>query len=543
MKALIIDDDIPTTQVIRESIDWAGLGIGETFIAHNITRAKKIIDEHAPEIIICDIEMPKGSGIDLIQWARGAGCASHFIFLTCHEEFYYASAAIKYAADAYVTKPFDVKTMQGVIAAVVEKIAYQNQLQQYKNFGERWASNRQERESGFWRDLLFGALPREVEAVRMIAEDRGVELDGAAGHRLLLCSVLESQIEDAELDSNAFCRALSHLVNQVVGGSPELVRTLDYTANGSIHVVKVLDGDMDLRGDAHSLIELGEELIIRCRILLQCELTCYLGPVVPLEKLPDARAALEEADGCNMARRGGVLTVPAGSPEPGIPYVFDSRPLEQLIQEERGAEAVNRLRQELEGLAAQDRLNKEAMQRIQHDYLQVIYSFLYANNVQAHELFSDEASQKLFRVSAYSAFDLLKWASYITAKTFQHIKDTRETDSVVSRLKRFIAENYARKLTREDIAAAVFLSPDYVAKIFHHETGLYIKDYLNEVRIGKARQLIKEGKLNVSEIAAIVGFDNFPYFSSLFKKSTGVTPSEYRRQDTTRGDRSERPLR
>lgn len=526
MRALIVDDDIPTTQAIRESIDWSLFPISDVLVANSVERARKFLAEQMPEIVICDIEMPRGSGIDLIKWVRENNIDSRFIFLTCHEEFHFASEAIKYTADAYITKPFDVKSMQGTIATVVDKVLYQRKLHQYKDLSERWMSNLHTSENGFWRELLFGSIPPDIGAIQAEITNRGLQCDTSWLYRLLLCSVRESQLEESGNDKSTLRYSLCRLVNSILAGSPDTVRTLDYTANGSIYIIKVLLDDSAFS----ALADKCEMLIHTAGSTLRCALTCYIGDETAITRLSAARIALEEVDAYNISKRDRVISGVLSAAD-SAPYSFNGKPIEKLVREERGVDAVNLLRRELENLAASERLNSETMHRIQHDYMQIIYSVLYDNNVQAHELFSDPASQKLYHSSGYSAFDMMKWASHITDRTFQHIREMRETETVVNRVKRFIAENYMKRLTREDIASRVFLSPDYVSKVFHNETGLYMKDCLNEVRIQKARQLIKEGRMNVSEIAAYVGFDNFSYFSSLFKKYTGVSPSEYRKQE------------
>lgn len=75
--------------------------------AHNIQDAKQLFEHGEPDLMICDIEMPRGSGIELIKWARERQYEGGFIFLTCHESFTFASQAISYDADSYLVKPLD----------------------------------------------------------------------------------------------------------------------------------------------------------------------------------------------------------------------------------------------------------------------------------------------------------------------------------------------------------------------------------------------------------------------------------------------------
>ena len=79
---LIVDDDQPTVDAIASAVHWAEMGIGTVLRAYNIDQAKQIITTRTVDLIISDIEMPKGSGLDLLHWYRQSGgeniCSSRF---------------------------------------------------------------------------------------------------------------------------------------------------------------------------------------------------------------------------------------------------------------------------------------------------------------------------------------------------------------------------------------------------------------------------------------------------------------------------------
>ena len=90
MEVVVIDDDISTVDVIVANVDWDKFHIDKVHTAYNITGAKKIFKENDISIAVCDIEMPMGSGLDLIKWVREEKIDAEFIFLTSHEKFDYA---------------------------------------------------------------------------------------------------------------------------------------------------------------------------------------------------------------------------------------------------------------------------------------------------------------------------------------------------------------------------------------------------------------------------------------------------------------------
>ncbi len=92
----------------------------------------------------------------------------------------------------------------------------------------------------------------------------------------------------------------------------------------------------------------------------------------------------------------------------------------------------------------------------------------------------------------------------------------------------FIAENYAEGIGLQDIAAAAHVSENYISTLFRDETGMNFLQYLNIVRINKSLPLLRDTNLNISEIAAETGFPTPGYFTKIFRRFIGMTPTEYR---------------
>ncbi|THF77749.1 response regulator transcription factor [Cohnella fermenti] len=96
---------------------------------------------------------------------------------------------------------------------------------------------------------------------------------------------------------------------------------------------------------------------------------------------------------------------------------------------------------------------------------------------------------------------------------------------------RYIHEHYAEDLTLEELAGQLYISKNYLNQLFKKVTGETLTNYIIRVRIEKAKALLYEGHHLVYEVADMVGYQNVPYFTTLFKKYCGVTPSEFVRQE------------
>lgn len=94
----------------------------------------------------------------------------------------------------------------------------------------------------------------------------------------------------------------------------------------------------------------------------------------------------------------------------------------------------------------------------------------------------------------------------------------------------YIRKNYGKNISREDVAKAVFFSPAYFARNFKQYTGKSCNEYLLEVRMEKAKEMLNENKYRIYEIAQLVGYENTKYFYRIFKLYTGYTPKDYVQQ-------------
>ena len=93
----------------------------------------------------------------------------------------------------------------------------------------------------------------------------------------------------------------------------------------------------------------------------------------------------------------------------------------------------------------------------------------------------------------------------------------------------YINAHYAEQLSLEQVAAQVYLNPDYFSRVFKTETGQTFINYLTDVRLQHSVQLLENTALRIQTIAQQVGYYNASYFSTTFKKKYGVSPYEYRR--------------
>lgn len=138
MNLLIVDDEIYAIQGILDSVDWKQLPFEKVLTANSYTQALNIFLNHQIDLLICDIEMPYGSGLDLVGWVKENHPKTECIFLTCHDEFDFAKQAIKLQCLDYLLKPIAPDKLQEVMMQGIENVNQHKKDEQYVKYGMQY---------------------------------------------------------------------------------------------------------------------------------------------------------------------------------------------------------------------------------------------------------------------------------------------------------------------------------------------------------------------------------------------------------------------
>ena len=113
-------------------------------------------------------------------------------------------------------------------------------------------------------------------------------------------------------------------------------------------------------------------------------------------------------------------------------------------------------------------------------------------------------------------------------ENFEKKKETKE-QKPITEAKRYIQKHYLEPLKLEDVSKRIGFNATYFSSVFKKETGKNFLDYVTELRMNKAKQLLCSGEMSVNDVAEAVGYQDLKYFSRLFKKNAGISPSDYKK--------------
>lgn len=129
ISVLIVDDDKLVVDKLVEGVNWTQLGIGTVLTAYNIRQAMEILNEVSVDILLSDIEMPQGSGLELLEWVRNKEIPVECIFLSSYAYFAYAQKAINLKSREYMLKPVSNRELEEALRSIVEVISKKREVQ------------------------------------------------------------------------------------------------------------------------------------------------------------------------------------------------------------------------------------------------------------------------------------------------------------------------------------------------------------------------------------------------------------------------------
>lgn len=144
---------------------------------------------------------------------------------------------------------------------------------------------------------------------------------------------------------------------------------------------------------------------------------------------------------------------------------------------------------------------------------------------------SEHQRQAFQEASEYLLMTLMIWVKRLSEQEQFSKKLDRDSDSLAIRIKEYLDLNYLRHISLNDIANAFHMNSYYLSHVFHSKYDDSPIHYILNRRMGEAKQLLVQTKMKVSEIAQLLGYENANYFTILFKRIMGESPSQFRQRE------------
>ncbi|MCA0755789.1 helix-turn-helix domain-containing protein [Paenibacillus sp. N4] len=529
-QALIVDDEVHAVRGLQAGVRWERLNVGSVYTAHSLKQAQEVFQSKQVHVMVCDIEMPQGTGLELTAWVKEHYPGTETIFLTCHSDFGFAKQAIQLDSFDYLLKPADYSELESVIARALGKMAKERELRSFEethhHYKKLWESHQPVVAERFWQDLIQRKIPSNPQSLCGHLHKAGLDYPEGVLFLPIYTRVQRWHKELSERDQRIMEYALRNVLQETMKSAPG--SAVIPVSGGSLLTVVPLNQPADeskLRANCDAFIQ-------NCNQYLFCDISCYVGDRVLLNGLPDMLRSLKQLDENNVTQinRTFILseTKKCGSRLDPAPLGDWAEWMKQGARDKLKEQVAKYLES---WKALKGGIDAQALHAFYQDFLQMIFFSLQSKGLQANQVFAQNLLTDKPESVLRSLSSLQEWVGYVLDIAMNRIHSIEENLSVVDKAKRFIAEQIGEQdLSREDIASHVYLNPDYLTRIFKKETGMSLSDYLQTSRIDYAKELLANTGQSVSDIAVASGYSNLSYFSTIFKKATGVNPVDYRKR-------------
>jgi len=520
-KVFLVEDEIVTREGIRDNVDWKANGFEFCGEAPDGEIALPLLLAVQPDVLITDIKMPFMDGLELCRIVRERIPWAKVIILSGHDEFEYAQEAIRLGVTEYLLKPVTVQDLNNVLHKIIVQLEQEKKDQENIH---QLQTKLEENQAVLKENLILKLVIGAVSSAEAFEQSQQIGMDLFARHYL----VIVIRIEQGSLSASAPSSEIKQ-VHQIISKSVENDPDIFMLLKDVEEVVLIMKGSTPeyLEDEKNLLLE----QIQRQAEITNCKLTIGVG--ASKKRVADVSQSFGEA----------LVSI-------------QNQVNQTLANSETGADKAELLK--VDKSAVEDYL-KCGVRKDFDDFFDafirplvdsafkssIVKSYIMMDIVITTARFVKELGGEidqvvpglnhietiLSRLTTIAQIKEQVQKILVGALMFRDSRTTSQRAGILQKAKEYIEQNYMDpNMSLNQVAAHVNHSPSHFSAIFSHGTCKTFKEYLTELRIKKAKELLRTTTHRSSEISYQIGYGDPHYFSYIFRKTTGLTPTEYRSQ-------------
>lgn len=508
-RVMIVDDEEPIREGLKTLIDWSSCGFEIVGEAADGRQALASVPLLQPDVIITDIQMPEINGLDLIHQLQHEGFAGFFILISGFAEFSYAQTAIRYGVKSYLLKPLDERALVGELYSIRKELENTASGQLGGQISSLSLEKLTER-------FITGLLP--LGEVRSLLDQKWVS-QGAQGLQIILIrySIPYENTEKYHSLKEEMMRFLhANRLHYLFSGNKMFALLSVNQAHTNTLIFHRLKQQLEEALDLYVEISIGRR-------------------VFSPEELP---SSYQSADGLFdklflYGYRGLVSadTIPDPSSDtPCLPAASTAALTEPLILaiEYNNLPDINSALEQFQNCFIQKNLSEmEVKTEYINLFLQITDHFLSVYPDIRPEFYDKQG----FIEQAYLKNSIMELNAELKAR-FASLSTGLEQfhpDNIMEKMIYYIDCNFSKNISITTISQYLHYNRTYLGRKFKKYTGDFFNDYLDKVRVSKAKELLQKG-YKVYQVAEMVGYSNVDYFNAKFRKYENIPPSQYKKQ-------------
>ncbi|WP_249902138.1 response regulator [Paenibacillus sp. PK3_47] len=490
---VIVDDEV----LIREGLARMISKESSTFcVVGTFADGRQLLDELPSlqlDLVITDIRMPQIGGLELIRLLKVSHPEIRTLLMSGFVEFDYAREAIRSSAVDYLLKPINKEQLFEVLYTLEKERELQREKEERQRTGMLLPLLQLDEPSAVLMDnlnlplpyftvtlLKGGSMKGAIAYSDILRKEQGISSDLLEVHKGLLAWVRYSQ------------EPLTLAERQEPAG---FIKTVCPQKRLHFGVSRSYSEPARLR-----------------TAYLEAKLACDAGIYNPQLLHYTAIEELELADKAAADHFAPIRE----------PLIHDL----QILSITGTTEWIHKLFRSLEAQQASPGLILRSLQQAEEAVRNELPEYEAAQRQENRPKLEEQIRDCMSFGEIEEQFTSMLTKALIKIRTHR----LEMSGKAVETVKRWVSAHYNQHADLNTLAGMVFLTPSYLSKLFKQETGMTLTDYMIEIRIRKAKQLLKNAPdLKVHEIGTEVGYPDPAYFNKLFKKVVGVTPNEYKR--------------
>lgn len=532
-KVLIIDDESIIRKGIKNIVNWKQLDCEVCADASDGIEGIELIKKYLPEIIITDIRMPGMDGLSMIKQVKGIVPYSKIIILTGYRDFDYVQEAIKFGAFDFLLKPSKIEELTAVLTRAVNEINDQKvrhmEIDRFKVLFEQSIPVLREK---LLYDIIYGLNTNEYEITEKM------KLFNISIKNFVLV-VMENDYDEksnsSQYDKHLYQFGIVNSFEEIFAEKYEVLSIMLNSSRVGFIIQKPDRIPLDIEEVSEKCSYLQE--VINNGFGFTVTIAVSSGGISAMElpeKLKECLGSLEYKSymGTNSIIQYSDLNSFFRYEDYSTLDKYQKQLLESIKSGNEGLVKVTT--QNIARYVTTNKININYMKNFYYTTLSSINNIRISVSAievdKRHEEGRDIASLLKLIEKSESAEELNSLLEDVAVRIAEKVNNfnNKSIKLILRKAIDYIQEHYSEQVTLNEVAENIYVSTFYISRMFKKELGKSFVDYLNDVRIEKSKELLKDIKYKTYEVAEIVGISDPHYFSKLFKKYSGMTPSEYR---------------
>ncbi|WP_141434009.1 response regulator [Bacillus sp. 03113] len=505
---VIVDDEKIVIDGLISLIDWKQFQIEIIGSASNGHEAYQCIIEKIPQIVLADIQMPGLNGLDLMSKVKKVYPQIEFIIISGYTEFEYAQKALKLEAIDYLVKPIEINDIINSIKKTVEKIKKHHtektkieQIQKYKSDSEK-------------KDILDIILGRSVDFTKRENPHKTYQIL-TIGHKDLLWNFyINEKFQEILKDLKRFFAENGHnafifLIEEII------VVLLSNTNKKPFHDSKLISISTILQKNTKVLPFIGLSNI-------------YKEWANTHKSYKESKEAFQMGIFFNQ-----VITyyshLQKNNDTVMKQIIIDIE--DHFKKQEVIFDQIYPLLDQILITSIENKIYPDKSKYIYYLFIQSFSKYIQHNFDLDIERILGEKIQIFESINGFRSIqDINYWIKSLISRTIQYLDENKISykEKLIGDVKNYLNSNFDQCISLDDIGKCFHISPAYISSIFSKLVGVTIFDYMTEIRVTRAKVLLRTTNEKIHKICQQVGYENPRYFNHVFKKKVGKSPTEYR---------------